>query len=290
MSVTANEEAHVEDFRVIIPAFNEADSLPEVIEGLIGIVAAEKILVIDDGSTDNTAQIPLEYGVEVISHRLNKGYGSAILTGIQAANSEWVLLFDADGQHLPQSVPELWESRHDADMVVGVRSGGSPVVRRPGKAALAWLADYLAGQKFPDLNSGLRLLRREDALRFRHLYPPGFSFSTTVTLCYAESKLHIKWVDVQTERRTGRSQVRPVDAWNMFMVILRIICTFSPLKFFMPVSFMLGTGGLFFTFLELYISRGISDSAVLLLVAALIMFTTGLLADGVASLRKDLSK
>lgn len=293
MTENVNDDTLKSDFKgltMIIPAYNESEGLPATLEGLVKIIPPENIIVVNDGSTDNTAECAMEKGVRVLSHKRNRGYGSSLVTGLLEADSEWIMIFDADGQHQASSVHELWAERHDADMVVGVRSGGVPLIRKPGKAVLVGIANYLSGEKIKDLNSGLRLFRRETALQFRHLYPKGFSFTTTSTLCYIESGFEIKWLPIETLHRVGKSQVRPVDAWNMLIVILRTICTFSPLKFFVPLSFALAGGGVAMASLELYISHGLSDSAVLMMVASLITFTTGLLADGVSSLRKDLLK
>ena len=173
---------------IIIPAFNEAQSLDGVLEDLKATCShiIDQIVVVDDGSIDETAQIAEKGGAAVIRHPQNLGYGAALKAGIRAAKTSFVLTMDADGQHQAKDILRVWElaQRYTVDMVGGERKGliHSPLWRMPGKWLLGLMANYLTKRTIPDLNSGFRLIRRDVALKYLHVCPLGFSFSTTITM------------------------------------------------------------------------------------------------------------
>ena len=174
---------------IVIPAFNEAAAIGPVIEQLRARFPESELIVIDDGSKDATAQIAEKAGARVIRHPRNRGYGAALRTGTTQATRDYVLFCDSDGQHSADDVGRIMEAGDDCDMVVGARTQVShvPMSRRPGKFILAKFADYLAGEKIPDLNSGLRMIRREVLIKYLHLMPHGFSFSTTSTFAFLKT-------------------------------------------------------------------------------------------------------
>ncbi|MBF0625925.1 MAG: glycosyltransferase family 2 protein [Magnetococcales bacterium] len=277
---------------LIIPAFNEAEAIGDVLAELHSQCPhlAREILVIDDGSTDGTAQVAEQAGARVIRHSRNKGYGAALKTGIRAAGTEWVLTLDADGQHRAMDAQRLWETNTGTwDMVVGKRPNphSSPLWRRPGKWLLGRLANYLTGIRIPDLNSGLRLLRRSVGLTYLRVCPQGFSFSTTLTLALLTQGHDIHYLPIETRKRTGRSTVRLSTGFETIILILRTVTLFSPLRLFLPISLVLGILGILWGLPYALAGRGISVGALLVLLTALILFLLGLVSDQISRLRLE---
>lgn len=229
---------------IVVPAYNEEHGITGVIESVRRAFERSstepEILVVDDGSADRTAELAEQAGARVIRHNGNRGYGEALKTGIQHATHEWVAIIDADGSYPADQIPALAEHLARADMVVGARTKAEsaiPLVRRPAKAVLTWLASYLTESTIPDLNSGLRLFRRRLALEFLHILPSGFSFTTTITMAALNNGYTVDYVPVDYLQRTGRSKIRPVrDTLNFLMLILRMTLLFRPLKIFIPLS------------------------------------------------------
>jgi len=281
-------------FSVIIPAYNEEQIIGEVLANLKNYLEASfpnlyEIIVINDGSTDQTRQVVENIsGVTLINHPYNKGYGAAIKTGVKNANSDWVLMFDSDGQHKPEYIKDLLAHTQNYDMIVGERKGfKTPLIRRPGKKILELIANYLVERKIPDLNSGLRLIKKEYLLNFLHLLPDGFSLSTTSTLAFFKKGLNVKYVPITINKRAGKSTVSPKDALKTLMLILRIIFLFSPLRIFLPASLFLFSLALIFAVLDL-IQRNITDITILLFISSILIFFFGLLADQIAAIRREM--
>jgi glycosyltransferase involved in cell wall biosynthesis len=282
---------------VIVPCFNEEATILDVLDeqsrALIGAGVSYEFIVVDDGSTDATPQKLAQCGlpVRVIRHRTNRGYGAAIKAGIRAAVHDYVLILDADGQHSPQSVLALIEAASDCDMVIGARKGqGSHYWRMPGKFALRKVSELLVGARIPDVNSGLRLIRKAEAVRHMHLCSDQFSFSTSVTLAFLSDRLAVTYVPVEVRpRRAGSSGVRFSTGLATFMLILRTIGTFNPLKVFMPPTIVLGLVGTVMTVWGL-ITRNVTDVAVICLFMSGLFFCFGLLADQLALLRRQIHR
>ena len=171
------------DVSIVIPAYNESGAIGDVVKGLLEGLPEAELLVINDGSSDDTGRFAREAGATVIEHDHNRGYGAALRTGTLRATRDYVLFCDSDGQHSVEDVGKLIDACDGHDMVVGERDRSSHVVhsRRPGKLILRVFANHLAGEKIPDLNSGLRMLKRDVLEKYLHLMPTGFSFSTTCT-------------------------------------------------------------------------------------------------------------
>jgi len=282
---------------IVIPAYNEAAGIRNVLQALT--VASRQwgtdvnIIVVDDGSMDETAaQAKTMEGIKIIRHNYNKGYGAAIKTGVQAAETEWVITYDADGQHSPDLIEKLLPAMTaECDLVVGKREGyKGPWIRQPGKWLICLVANHLTGHHIPDLNSGLRAFRREQFLCYAHLFPNGFSLSTTSTVCFFKEGLNIMYVPIRIHRRNGKSTIRPRDAIKTLMLILRLTMLFSPLRIFLPTSVFLGCLTMVITTYEMIFHRNVSTSGAVLLTFTGLVFFFGLLADQVSALRRDMGK
>jgi glycosyltransferase involved in cell wall biosynthesis len=279
------------DVTVIIPAFNEAGAIGEVVRDLKDRMPEAEIVVIDDGSDDGTGPRAESAGARVITHQTKLGYGSALTTGIRSTSRDYVLFFDGDGQHQPDDAARLIEECGGYDMVVGARTRGSfsPANRWAGKLILKWFANYLAGMKIPDLNSGMRIFRRDIILRYLHLMPSGFSFSTTSTFAILKSKRRFKFIPITVLKRTGKSTVRQ---WrhgpSTIMLMLRLSVLFEPFKVFLPVSMFIMLLCLGSLAIDLTMGGGgVGDTTTMLALSSLTIFMFGLLCDQVSAMRRE---
>jgi len=279
---------------IVIPAYNEQTVIGDVIAGLKDELKNKncEIIVVDDGSTDKTFEIATGLGVKVIRHEFNKGYGASLKTGTRESSGEIVLFLDGDGQHDPKDVHRLLEYFPEYDMVVGARTKSSsykPLLRRPGKRILSMFADFLAGIKIPDLNSGLRAFKKDILLKYMHLLPSGFSFSTTSTFAFLKSNRRIKYVPIAVRKRTGKSSVKQFRHGSQtIMLMLRLIVLFEPLKVFMPTSILLLFLGIAWMTHDIIVNPGgIADATILLLISSILIFFFGLLTDQVSAMRRE---
>ena len=278
---------------IVIPAYNEEEGITDVITQLKELSKNYEILVVDDGSTDNTYKLAAETSVKVIRHPYNKGYGAALKTGIRNAEADIVLFMDADGQHKPSDIKKLIQYIGEYDMVVGARTKKSKIslLRRPGKKILSITANYLAGMKIPDLNSGFRALKKGVAMEFMHILPNTFSFSTTITLALITSGYSVKYVPIEAPERVGTSKIKPFrDGFRFVLMIIRTITLFNPLKVFIPISISLFIIGFLYLLHDLILYLNIPDTSVLLIVSSIIIFFFGVLSDQVSSLLKRRSE
>jgi glycosyltransferase involved in cell wall biosynthesis len=276
---------------VIVPAFNEAEAVGSVVASIRRACPAlvQEIIVVDDGSSDETAAVAQAAGARVIAHKQNCGYGAALKTGIRSAETEYVLTMDSDGQHRAEDITCLWEMAAENDMVVGRRMAllHSPLWRMPGKWVLAAMANYLTRRRIPDLNSGFRLLRRDVALRYLHLCPTGFSFSTTITIALLSRGYRVTYVPIQVEHRVGRSTVSVGTGMQTIMLIIRIAALFDPLRIFIPASVLIGLFGILWGIPYALAGRGVSVGSMLAIVTAVLLFGLGLLSDQISQLRLE---
>lgn len=273
---------------VVVPAFNEADSIGPVVSELRAAAAWHEVLVIDDGSTDGTARAAQDAGARVIRHPYNKGNGASIKTAIRAAGSEWIAIVDADAQHRPNDAAHLVSLLGEYDLVVGARHPMSQAttVRLMGNELLNWLASYLTGRPIPDLTSGFRAARRDYLLEFIHLLPNGFSTPTTTTLAFIKAGYNVTFEQIDVRPRIGTSKIRLAsDGAKFLLILLKVITIFSPLRIFAPVSavsFVLGAAYGAWNFI--YHAR-IPNGAVLLLMFSVIILLVGLVSEQIATLR-----
>ncbi|MGC8907939.1 MAG: glycosyltransferase [Desulfomonilaceae bacterium] len=280
-----------ETVTVVIPAFNEEKTIGHVVRGVKKAVPTARILVIDDGSTDATKIEAISAGAEVISHPLNKGNGAALKTAIRAIKGGSVAVIDADGQHDPAELPMLLEKLHTYDLVVGSRqfntSTGS-FLRNMGNVILSRLASFLSEQRIPDLTSGFRAFRHEIASKFLHIYPNGYSFPSTSTLCFVTSGYNVHFVPTKVNQRpsTTQSKLHPFrDGFRFLMFIMRIITLANPNKIFFPTGIGMILLGIFFTLRSLILFAQFSSASVLFLAGGVNIIFFGLVLDQFAALR-----
>jgi glycosyltransferase involved in cell wall biosynthesis len=273
---------------VVIPAMNEAGAIGDVITRLRTAAPWREILVVDDGSSDQTAEDARASGARVIRHPYNKGNGAAVKTGIRHATGEYVLIVDADGQHSPDDARRLVERLGEYDLVIGARAPSSQatVGRRSGNALLNALAGYLSGRPIPDLTSGFRAARRDCLREFLHLLPNGFSTPTTTTLAFIRAGYNVAFEPIEARQRTGQSKIRFArDGARFFLILLKIITLFSPLRIFMPVSALAFGVGTAYGLVNFVVDGRIPNGAVVLILFAVIVFLVGLVSEQVAALR-----
>jgi glycosyltransferase involved in cell wall biosynthesis len=278
---------------IIIPAYNEADAIGDVLDKL-QVPAKEhgwEVVVVNDGSTDDTENIAELRGVRVITHERNKGYGASLKTAVRSVDSNVVVFMDSDGQHKPDDIMGLLKHIEDYDAVIGARTAQShtDIGRKPGKKVLGLFANFLAKEEIPDVNSGFRAFRRDILLRYLHLMPDSFSFSTTSTFAMLKGGHRMKWVPIVTEKRIGKSTVRQLKHGSeTLMLMLRLIVLFDPLRVFLPISGLLMFLAILMTALNLLFYRmAIPASAVLFAVSAVIIFMLGLVTDQVSAIRRE---
>jgi len=274
---------------VVIPAYNEQEGIAAVIGEVRGLLERSgiesEILVVDDGSTDETALRAAAAGARVLRHRSNRGYGAALKTGIVAARFESIAIIDADGTYPASFLPSMLDRLDRADMVVGARTGDNvkiPLVRRPAKWVLAKLANYLTGARIPDLNSGLRVFRRNIARQYFAILPDQFSWTTTITLAMHCDKYAVLYVPIDYRQRKGKSKIVPWDAGTFFILILRTVMLFRPLRVFLPVVFACLVYAIVKMSIDLTHQPNISASALLAFVSALLLLLIGMLGDAIA--------
>jgi glycosyltransferase involved in cell wall biosynthesis len=283
--------ARTTEISIVIPVFNEAENLAEVIRKILALeMAHAEIIVVDDGSTDASAEVALREGANVIRHPYNIGNGAAIKTGIRAARGNVLVFMDGDGQHKPEDIPKLLERARSYHMVVGARSKGSKLRLHRNLANIAYnlLASYVTRFPVKDLTSGFRVLARLDALRFIDLLPNTFSYPTTLTLAYLRSGLTITYVPIQTLYRSGQSKISLVtDGIRFLLIITKIATLFSPFRVFLPVSFFFFAMGLG-NYLRTYLTEGrFTNMSVFMWTTAVIIFMLGLVSEQIAALRME---
>ena len=281
------------DATIIIPAYNEEEGIAAVITQLKELSENYEILVVDDGSTDNTYKLATDTGVKVIRHPYNKGNGAAIKTGARHAEGDILLFMDGDGQHNPEYIPSIIHHIKEYDMVVGARTKESKTffIRNVGNKILILIASYLSGVKIPDLTSGFRAIKKEIFMKFIHLLPNTFSYPTTITLALLLEGFNVKFIPIKTFKRVkgSKSKVNPLkDGFRFVLTIIRIITLFNPLKVFLPISIILFFMGFSYLSYELVLHLNVPDSAILLIVSSILIFFFGILADQISSLRREL--
>ncbi len=280
--------ADIRSTSVVIPAYNEAAVVGHVVRGLRDVGSWHEILVIDDGSTDDTAGEAGRAGARVIRHPYNKGNGAAVKTGIRNTSGEFILILDADGQHRVDLAPCLVARLGEYDLVVGARPTATQATigRRLGNRLLAWFASYLADQRIDDLTSGFRAARRACLLEFIHLLPNGFSTPTTTTLAFIRAGYNVTFEPTDADPRVGRSKIRFTrDGVKFFLILLRVITVFSPFRIFVPISmvslFLGGTYAMYTIATEVHVT----NSSVLLIALGIIIFLLGLVSEQIAAMR-----
>ena len=280
--------ADPEQTTVVIPAFNEAGSIASVVAELRQAARWPEIIVVDDGSVDDTDARARAAGARVVRHPYNKGNGAAVKSGIRNANTPFIVIVDADGQHRPSDAVHLVSHLGEYDLVIGARAPQThaSLVRRVGNALLNGVASYLTRQPIPDLTSGFRAARREHLVEFLHLLPNGFSTPTTTTLAFIKAGYSVRFEPIEAAKRQGTSKIRlGSDGVGFFLILLKVITIYSPLRIFVPISvasFLLGAAYAVWTILK---QSHVTNSSVLLIVLSVVIFLVGLISEQISSLR-----
>lgn len=283
------------DISVVIPAYNEAEGIANLLEKIVslGFHTRYEIIVVDDGSSDETAAIVSRFPVRLIRHHTNKGYGAALKTGIRKAKGQKVIMLDSDGQHDPQYIPQIAELLEENDLVIGERTADSFQVknRQGGKKLIRKVGEYLFDQKLPDFNSGLRGFDRNLIKSMLHLMPNGFSFSTTSTMAFIKEGYSIATLPIVVAERQGRaSNVKFIrDGSKTMLLLFRIIMLFNPLKIFFPFSVLVTTLGIIWGIYAYLFFGRFANSATLITMLGMFLFFIGLIADQIAIINRRAS-
>jgi len=274
---------------VIIPAYNEGGNIENIVSDIKVRYPAYETIVIDDGSTDNTAAEAQRAGAKVFSHPYNIGNGAAVKSGIRVATGEILVFMDADGQHDPEDIAKLLEHFPDFDLVVGARSisDQASLGRALGNKLYNWFASYVAKFPIKDLTSGFRAVKSNVARNFLYLLPNTYSYPTTLTLGVLRSGMSVKYIHIKArKRKTGRSNIKLIhDGVRFFMIIIRICTLYSPMRVFLPVSFVLFLMGVT-NYIYTFVTRSrFTNMSVFLFVTAIIVFMMSLISEQICQMR-----
>ncbi len=273
---------------VVIPAKNEAAGLRSILPKIAELLGNAEVIVVDDGSTDNSAAVCAEFKARVLRHPYPMGNGAAIKTGARAATGDTIIFMDADGQHQPEDIPRLLDKLDQGyDMVVGARGKGSQAGVHRGLANKLYnkLASWMVGQEIADLTSGFRAVRADKFRQFMYLLPNGFSYPTTITMSFFRAGYAVAYVAIHTPRRIGESHLKLFrDGVRFLLIIFKIGTLYSPLKLFFPISlafFAVGAGHYIYTFLTLH---RFTNMSALLFITSVLVFLVGLVSEQITSL------
>jgi len=279
---------HQRSISVVIPAKNEQASIGKVVSGVFKVIPEAEVIVVDDGSNDDTSNIAEQAGAKVITRPYSMGNGAAVKAGAREANGELLITMDGDGQHPPADIPRLLDKMNQGfDMVVGARTHDSQASIGRGLANRIYnfLASKMTGQKIIDLTSGFRIVKTAKFLEFIHLLPNGFSYPTTITMAFFRSAYLVAYEPIVAEKRQGKSHVHPLkDGFRFLLIIFKVGTLYSPLKVFFPASlmfFLIGLG--YYAFTLVTVGRFTNMSA-LMLSTAVIIFLIGLVSEQVTGL------
>jgi glycosyltransferase involved in cell wall biosynthesis len=277
------------DVSIVIPAYNEMHSIGEVVSELKRLHPDFEIIVVNDGSTDDTAAIAHKAGATVYSHPYNIGNGSAVKTGIRVANGKILVFMDGDGQHRPEDIGRMLKLFPGFDMVVGARQWGGQASfdRAVGNKVYNWLATYVTKFSVKDLTSGFRVIKSNIAKSYIYLLPNTYSYPTTITLGVLRDGRSVKYLPIKTQMRTsGKSRIRVLnDGVRFLMIIIRICTLYSPLRVFLPVSFTMFVLGSM-RYIYSYITEGrFTNMSALLFISSVIIFMMGLVSEQICQMR-----
>jgi glycosyltransferase involved in cell wall biosynthesis len=273
---------------LILPAKNEADGLRQALPGVRQLLPDAEIIVVDDGSTDQTALVARELGARVLSSPYSMGNGAAIKRGAREATGDILMFMDADGQHNVGLIPQVLAKLDEGyDMVVGARGwdGQASVGRGVANGLYNRIATLMTGHRVADLTSGFRAVRADKFREFLYLLPNGFSYPTTITMAFFRSAYPVAYVPIPVASRVGTSHIRPLrDGMRFLLIIFKIATLYSPLKLFAPASvafLLLGLGNYIYTFVT---ESRFTNMSALLLSAAVIIFLIGLVSEQITTL------
>lgn len=273
---------------VVLPAKNEADSLDKLIPRILRAIDADEIIVVNDGSTDNTVSVCEAKKIKVVNHPYSKGNGAAIKTGAKYASNDVIVFMDADGQHDPDNIPLLIEELCAGnDMVVGARNPGSQasIARRIANAFYNKFSSMVSGHKIRDLTSGFRAVKTNKFREFLYLLPNGFSYPTTITMAFFRAGYSVSYVPIEAAKRTGKSHINLFkDGIRFLIIIFKIGTLYSPLKIFLPISlfhFLIGLGYYGYTYVT---ASRFTNMSALLFITSILIFLIGLVSEQITTL------
>ncbi len=280
---------------IVIPAYNESATIIETLKNVYEnhSINFREIIVIDDCSNDGMInklnKIKFE-NLIVLRNPKNLGYGASLKKGVKLSNSEYVLTMDADGQHTSEHLNSIFENYSKYDAVIGSRENffHSNIYRLPGKLFIKLFSQFLTGEKIPDVNSGLRIVKKSILEKYMHLCPSGFSFSTTITITLLYKNYDIFFTPIKVKKREkGKSSVKISDGFNTILLILRLATQFNPLKVFIPLSIIFFLSGMLVGIPIFLKGEGLSIGSLFLLISSLLFFSIGLLFDQISQMRLE---
>jgi glycosyltransferase involved in cell wall biosynthesis len=280
------EQSH--KISIILPAKNESAALPELLKGVQALYPQAELIVVDDGSTDGTAEVAQANGAHVVRHPYPMGNGAAIKSGARAATGEVLVFMDGDGQHDANDIRVLLEKLQSGfDMAVGARDSASQATlgRNVANRIYNRLASWVVGHPIPDLTSGFRVVRTDYFREFLHLLPNGFSYPTTITMAFFRAGYGVAYVPITAGKRIGKSHINPMrDGVRFLLIIFKVGTLYSPLKIFFPISvgfFLLGLGRYLYTFLS---AHQFTIMSALMFITAVLVFLIGLVSEQITNL------
>jgi len=277
---------------VVLPVFNEEAQIGDLVRRIRKIGPDYEIIIVDDGSSDNTRTEAENAGATIISHPYNVGNGASVKRGCLQAKGDIIVLLDADGQHPPEEIPKLITHMADYDMCVAARTKHSQTsaFRNFGNAILNALGGWVTGNKIDDLTSGFRAIRRNCLYEYIHLFPKRYSYPTTITIAMMQGNHFVKYIPMDSiqSRKTGTSNIRPFHDFIRFVsIMLRVLILFSPNRFFLPLSLLTFMAGVCLSLYQWTVTGGIQAGGVMLMISTVIFFCFGLLADQIADIRRS---
>ncbi len=291
-NATQNKTTAAQAISIVIPVYNEQASVMKTVEAILEILTPGnvpfEIIAVNDGSTDNTGQILQDLKgaypqLVIVEHETNLGYGAALKTGITRSRFERIMIIDADQTYPIKEIPRLIELAGEYDMVVASRVGPNaqiPLIRRPAKLILKWLAEFLSNRRIPDINSGFRIFKKEIVSNSYHIMPDGFSFTSTLTLLSLHRGYRVHFVPTPYFKREGKSKIKPVrDTLNFLQLILRTILYVNPLRIFMPASLFFFTVSIVLFTARVLMGGGFLVTIIITFVCSFELLVVGMLAD-----------
>lgn len=289
------------DLSIVIPCYNEEQNIPVVLPDLVRYAAERgwKIIIVNDGSRDRSRELLTPFAasgaITLLNHKVNKGYGGAIKTGIMAADTEYIVTIDADGQHVLEDIDRLLALaiEKDADMIVGSRKGqkSASMLRGVGKSIIRLVAKISLKTTIYDINSGMKLYKAGLAQKYHSLYPDGMAFSDIITLVFLNQRhLVIEWPITIRERNAGKSTIGVKTAFETVAEILNIVVLFKPMRIFMPIAFTCIFLGIAWSIPILIHGRGVSTGGALISIIGVIIFLLGLVAEQFSAIRVSLTE
>jgi glycosyltransferase involved in cell wall biosynthesis len=273
---------------IIIPARNEAGTLPQILGQLKKLYPRAEIIVANDGSTDDTKAVCRSHQIKFINHPYGMGNGAAVKSGARMATGDLLVFIDADGQHNPLDIPRMLAKLEEGyDMVVGARnySSQASVWRMGANSVYNWLASWMVGRKIDDLTSGFRIVKADKFREFIYLLPNGFSYPTTITMSFFRAGYPVAYAPIETQARIGRSHINPLrDGVRFLLIIFRVGTLYSPLKLFFPISLLFFLTGLSFYGYTFITEGRFTNMSALLFTTSVIIFLIGLVSEQITNL------